>query len=319
MSDVVTIGETMVLLTAPNQYGKIKESSSLIKQIGGAESNVAIALSRLGHEVTWISRVGKDPMGEEILYRLRAEGVDTKSVIVDPNHQTGLMFKERTLNRDPNVYYYRQNSAASYLQKDDIEERTISSTKILHVTGITPFLSESCLEMVRSAIRVARKNKVKVSFDPNLRLKLWNIERARPVLMELIKQADYFFPGVEEARLLLNQPNYSVEDIIEHFLRLGVGEVIIKLGPEGCVTANSSGIVYVDGMKVVEVDSVGAGDGFCAGYLSGVLKGLDIQACAKRANTIGALAVTDPGDCGGYPTEEELEIILSKSKSVQGR
>lgn len=144
MSEVVTIGETMVLLTTPDQFGKLKNSSTLIKQIGGAESNVAVALARLGHEVAWVSRVGKDPHGEEILSRLRAEGVNTKDVIIDAEHRTGLMFKERSVKGDPNVYYYRQHSAASYIQKEDIKEETICSACILHITGIMPALSESC-------------------------------------------------------------------------------------------------------------------------------------------------------------------------------
>ncbi|WJQ05546.1 sugar kinase (plasmid) [Geobacillus stearothermophilus] len=316
MSEVVTIGETMVLLTAPDQLGKIKDSSILIKGIGGAESNVAIGLSRLGHRVTWVSRVGNDPFGEEILYRLRAEGVDTEHVIVDPKHRTGLMLKQRSLLGEPTVFYFRENSAASHLKKEDIKEEVICSARILHVTGITPALSASCQETVLEAVKMAKKNGVKVSFDPNLRLKLWSIDEARRVLMPLIMYSDYFFPGLEEARLLLNNPHMDVESIIRHFLDLGIERVVLKLGHEGCVTANREETVYVEGFKVKEIDPVGAGDGFCAGYLSGVLKNLSPKECAQRGNIVGALAVTDWGDYSGYPTAYELERILHRTITI---
>jgi 2-dehydro-3-deoxygluconokinase len=316
MSEVLTFGETMVLLTAPDRFGKIKHSQTLRKQIGGAESNVAIALARLGHDVAWVSRVGRDPFGEEILYHLRAEGVNTADVIVDADHRTGLMFKEHPIKGDPSVFYYRQDSAASHLQKEDLNKETIRSARILHLTGITTALSESCRETVFEAVKVAKEAGVKISVDPNLRLKLWSIEEARPVLMELIKQADYFFPGLDEARLLLNQPDYTVEEILDDFLELGIEQIVLKLGPEGCVVANLQEVAHVEGIQVPEIDTVGAGDGFSAGYLSGVLTGLSPKECAKRANIVGALAVTDPSDYGGYPTREELEAILNKSTVV---
>lgn len=317
MSEVVTFGETMALFTTQNQFGKIKDSTFLQKQIGGAESNVAVALARLGHDVSWVSRVGKDPLGDEIIYRLKAEGVNTSHVIRDSLHPTGLMFKERPPVGDPNVYYYRRNSAASHLQKEDINEEIIRSAKLIHLTGILPALSKSCQEVVFEIIRLAKKFGTKISFDPNLRLKLWTIEEARSVLLEIIKQVDYFFPGVDEARLLLDQSNYSVEEIIDYFLNIGVEQVIVKLGPDGCVTANRQTSIHVKGIKVVEVDSVGAGDGFCAGYLSGILSGLDSEHCAKRANIIGALAVTDPSDYGGYPNKEELDSFLFRKESTR--
>ncbi|MCP8969677.1 sugar kinase [Ectobacillus ponti] len=314
MHEVVTVGETMVLLTAPEHYGKLKQAPVLQKQIGGAESNVMVALARLGHHTAWISRVGADPFGEEIMYRLRGEGVDTRHVLVDAQHRTGMMLKQRQQGSDPHVFYYRQHSAASHLHPSDLPEKVIASARILHVTGIMPALSQSCRDTVFAAVGLAKQHGVKVSVDPNLRLKLWSIEEARPVLLELIRQADYFFPGVEEARLLLEEPDCAVDDLIARFLEMGAGRVIMKLGSEGSITADAASASLVTGIQVTEVDSVGAGDGFCAGYLSGVLRGLPPQECARRANIVGALAVTDPSDYGGYPTEEELNASLQRSK-----
>jgi 2-dehydro-3-deoxygluconokinase len=317
MQELVTLGETMVLFTPFNSNGRIKSSGSLVKNIGGSESNVAIGISRLGHSAAWISRIGKDPFGEEILYRLNAERVNTSNVSVETRAGTGIMFKERIRGGQPSVYYYRNSSAATYLSKTDIDEDLIKKAKILHVTGITPALSPSCFEVVLHAISVAKKHGVKVSFDPNLRLKLWSIENARATLLPIAEQADLFFPGLEEARQMLNNDDLTKHEVVSAFLDMGIQQVILKLGPEGCITANQSQQILSKGFQVNEIDAVGAGDGFCAGYLAGVLKGWQNRNCAELANATGALAVTEVGDCDALPTLEEVEQFMGLKAIVR--
>lgn len=309
MSELVTLGETMVLFT-PAHSGKMKNAHLLLKSIGGAESNVAIGVARLGHSVSWMSRVGNDPFGHEILYRLNAEQVDTSKVFVDDQLPTGLMFKERIRDDVSRVYYYRTNSAAASISPDDINEQSIKEAKVLHITGITPALSKSGLETVLHAISLAKKHNVNVSFDPNLRLKLWTIEQARNILLPIATQSDFFFPGLQEAKLLLNEKDLGADEAISAFLEMGVSRIILKLGTEGCITADQSQSIFSKGFKVKEVDSVGAGDGFCAGYLVGVLKGWNHDRCAQLANGVGALAVTEVGDYDALPTFEEVEEFI---------
>lgn len=315
MADVLTIGETMALLTSTTSE-RFKSSFLLQKNIGGAETNVAIGLSRLGHSTAWISRVGNDPFGEEILYRLRAEGIDVSNVLMDQNAQTGMMIKEKVRGNQTIVHYFRKGSAASNLVPFDLSTEQIRNAKILHVTGITPSLSDSCRETITEAIKLAKQNNTKVSLDPNLRLKLWDIKKAREVLLPLIKEADYFFPGLEEARLLLGDEELSPNQIIDGFLKQGIPNIILKLGKEGCITADQSNRFQVSGYPVVEIDPVGAGDAFCAGYLSGILSEKSPEECADLACAMGALAVTEVGDYNALPTRKEINEFMNKQSII---
>lgn len=200
--DVVTFGESMVLFN-PDSNGPIRYVQNFNKSIAGAESNVAIALARLGHEVGWFSRLGNDEFGRYIKAVIRGEGVEVSRAITDEEKSTGILFKERFIHSNPNVYYYRKDSAASNLKPEDIDIEYIKKAKILHITGITPALSKSCRDTVLKAIDIARENGVKVSFDPNIRLKLWDIDEATSVLLEIAQKADIIFPGIDEGEILL--------------------------------------------------------------------------------------------------------------------
>lgn len=316
MPDLVTLGETMVLLKPFSERGRLKSSQYLSKSIGGAESNVAIGVSRLGHSARWISKLGKDPFGEEILYHLNAEHVDTSCVAVSSVRPTGMMLKEQIRGGDTSVYYYRSQSAASTLSPADIREKWIADARVLHLTGITPALGDSCRDALLYAIEIAKKHQVKISFDPNLRLKLWTIEQARGILLSIAKEADFFFPGLSEARLLLDSPKASADEVVNAFLDMGISQVVVKLGPEGCLYATPNERFYTPGFPVTEVDSVGAGDGFCAGYLAGWFKGWTAEKCARLAAATGALAVTEPGDYEALPTMEEAEHLLEQTKII---
>lgn len=116
---------------------KLKTQTIVTKSIGGSETNVAIGISRLGRKSGWFSLLGKDPFGDEILYRLRAEGVDT-SAVRQTDGRTGLMLKEKSLTGDPRVFYYRENSAATHMNPEDLPIELIKTSRILHITGITP-------------------------------------------------------------------------------------------------------------------------------------------------------------------------------------
>ncbi|EPZ46052.1 MULTISPECIES: sugar kinase [Alicyclobacillus] len=315
MAELITLGETMVLLKPFHGGGRLKSSQVLSKSIGGAESNVAIGVSRLGHESAWISKVGRDPFGEEILYTLNAERVDTRYVSLS-DAPTGIMFKERIRDEDSRVYYYRERSAASTLQVDDVREDMIRGAKLLHLTGITPALSASCRDVVTHAMSLAKRNSVRISFDPNLRLKLWSAEEARATLLPMAREADFFFPGLDEARLLLNRPEADADEVLDRFLDMGIPTIVLKLGPSGCIYATSENRITVPGFKVTEIDSVGAGDGFCAGFLTGYLEGWEPAKCAELANAVGALAVTAVGDYEALPTMEEVEQFLGKRSSI---
>ncbi|QUI25667.1 sugar kinase [Vallitalea pronyensis] len=312
--DVITFGESMVLFN-PDAKGPLRYIHTFSKTLAGAESNVAIALARLGHDVGWFTKLGDDEFGRYIECFIRGEGVDISRIIKDETRSTGLLFKEHFAHVNPNVYYYRKNSAASSIAPSDLDYDYIKSAKILHVTGITPALSDRARETVMEAVDYAKAHGVKVSFDPNIRLKLWSIEEARPVILELCKKADILFPGIDEAEMLLgeNEP----EAIIKAFHEMGPDVIALKLGKKGCMVSNGKESHFVKGYTVQTMeDSIGAGDGFAAGFLSGLIKGNPIKTCGEYGNGVGAMATLVKGDVEGLPTFDQLLTFIHKKKHI---
>lgn len=303
MMDVVTIGESMVVFTPTTPLMRYAHTYS--RKFGGAETNVAIGLTRLGHHVGWISRVGEDEFGKALLSFIRGEGVDVSQVKYDATAPTGIYFKEIRHGGDVRVQYYRSNSAASRLLPEDIDQEFIKKAKYLHVTGITPALSESCYETVLHAIRIAKEHGVKVVFDPNLRKKLWTEEQARKVLLELASLADIILPGVDEGKFMFGEAD--PKKLCRLFLNHGAEIVILKVGAQGAYYGMKDEIKLVPGFPVKTViDPVGAGDGFAAGVISGFLDGIGLEQVVERGNAVGAIATQVEGDFESMPDRNEL-------------
>lgn len=314
--DVVTFGESMVVFN-PDINGPLRHVHNFTKSLGGAESNVATAIAKLNHTVGWFSKVSDDEFGRFVRDTIRAEGVDTSRVIIDKERSTGLLFKEHYQRSNPNVYYYRKNSAASSLSPEDIDEEYIKQAKILHLTGITPALSESAREAVYKAIDIAKKNGVLVSFDPNIRLKLWTIEEAREVLVDIASKADIVMPGLDEAEILLGLTDK--DEVCDYFLGKEAKIVAVKLGAEGCYIKTKEEGVKVAGYNVSDLiqDTAGAGDGFAAGFLSGYLDNLSLKEIGEYANGVGAMATLVLGDMEGYPYYDQLLEFIGKKQGIE--
>ena len=307
--DVVTIGETMVLFT-PERSSLMRYSESYSRKFGGAETNVAIGLSRLGHSTGWISRVGNDEFGKAMLSFIRGEGVDVTKVKTDATAATGLYFKEVRSGEDVRVQYYRSGSAASKLILDELDEAYIARAKFLHITGITPALSDNCYKAVLKAITVAKQNNVTVVFDPNLRRKLWEEEKARAVLLEISGLADIVLPGLDEGYFMFGE--VAPVKLGNLFLEHGAKLVVLKVGAKGAYYFTEKESELVTGFQVkTVVDPVGAGDGFAAGLISGLLDNLTIKNAVKRGNAVGALQTQVQGDYEGLPDKEELERFMN--------
>jgi 2-dehydro-3-deoxygluconokinase len=311
---LVTIGETMGLLTA-TQYGPLRSAPSLGLGVAGAESNVAIGVRRLGHDATWIGRVGDDEVGDLVESTLRGEGLHLE-LARDTVRPTGLMLKSRRTAAITRVTYYRSGSAASALSPDDLPLELIASARILHVTGITPALSDSCREAVLHAVKHARAQGTCVSLDINYRAALWDEDVARPVLRELAELADILFAGPDEADLLLGSASGpSPASIAADLAKLGPAETVVKCGAAGAVAWADGRTVEKAAVPVHPVDPVGAGDAFVAGYLAGVLDGATHEERLELATLTGAFAVTVSGDWEGAPTRREL-ILLGQAEGT---
>ncbi|MCR8635720.1 sugar kinase [Paenibacillus radicis (ex Xue et al. 2023)] len=311
--EIITFGETMALMMPTSTKG-IEYSSQFNGLFGGAESNVAIGVARLGHRVGWFSRMGKDPFGRMILKKIRGEGVDVSRVELTAEAPTGLMMRE-VVSGKTSVYYYRKGSAASTLKPEHLDEEYIKQAKYLHVTGITPALSGSCREAAIEAIRIARKHGVKVCFDPNLRLKLWLMDEAREVLLEMAKEADYFLPGLDELKLLYQTESF--DEIVGHLNELQAVS-IVKGGDDETYVVEQGKVSSVPYFKAEQVvDTVGAGDGFCAGFIVGLLKNYSHTEAVRLGNLIGSMVVQTEGDWEGIPTWEQVEAVLNNVKHVE--
>jgi 2-dehydro-3-deoxygluconokinase len=294
----------MVLFLA-EQSGPLREASTFRKHVGGAESNVAIGMCRLQHSAGWISRVGDDELGRAIVFRVRGEGVDTSRVIVDPQAPTGVMVRERRELGPIAVAYYRKGSAASRLSPTDLDEDYVTHAKTLHLTGITPALSESCRQTTFAAAEMARAAGVRVVLDPNIRYKLWSAQEARATLRDLAAKADVVLPGADEAELLTgaSDPLTAARDL----LKLGPGLVVVKLGAEGAIAVTADRVVRVAGVALSRVvDPVGAGDAFAAGFHTAWLRNLPLEDTLALANRCGAVATTVAGDIEALPRWEEV-------------
>nr|WP_300312163.1 sugar kinase [Halomonas sp.] len=316
--EILSFGEAMALFVA-DEPGDLAAVESFSRGIAGADTNVAIGLSRLGFHVGWLSRVGNDSFGRYLRAKLEAEALDCHHLIIDPDHATGLVFKERALDgADPKVEYLRKNSAASHLSAADAANIDFSALRHLHATGIPPAVSASCRELSWHLLKTARQHDASVSFDPNLRPSLWSSEQEmRDTLNAMAAHANWVLPGLAEGRLLTGQQ--SAHDIAGFYLDQGAEAVVIKLGPEGSyyrgILAGHEEEFTVAGVPVQEVvDTVGAGDAFAVGFVSAILDGLSPRQALRRANITGAEAVQVIGDMEGLPDRKRLAALEAAVK-----
>jgi len=307
MLDVVTMGETMIQMT-PKQSGLLRHARTFERYVGGAESNVAIGLARLGHETGWMSRVGADEFGAHVQATIRGEGVDTSQVIRDEEAPTAVYFKEQRRADHTRVYYYRDGSAASRLAPSDLDPDYMGQAEYLHLTGITPALSDRCREATWEALRIADEEGVAVSFDPNVRRKLWSEAEARTTLRDMLPHVHTVLTGEGEAALLTGEDTPAAAARALH--ALGPSQVVVRLGAEGALGLSDAGLERRGAIEVEAVDVVGAGDAFTAGYLSGQLRGWSLGRSLRLGNVAGGLATTVRGDCEGIPTWEEVQAYL---------
>ncbi len=310
--DIVVFGEAMAMFIA-DDYGPLEMAEHYTRGLAGAEINVATGLARLGYRVGWLSRLGVDPLGRFILNEVRRSGIDTTRVLFDEAHPTGFQLKSRVQVGDPQVIYFRRGSAASFMDLSAEDDAYIRSARHLHVTGIFPALSESCRRYTYHAIEQAREAGMSISFDPNLRPVLWkSVDEMRIVLNDIAQRVDWIFPGLSEATLLTGYT--TPEDVAQFYLDQGVKKVVVKVGARGSCLFTASECYDLPAFSVEVVDTVGAGDGFAVGIISGMLEGLSPLQCLERGNAIGALAVMAPGDQEGLPVGETLNRFLEGQK-----
>lgn len=301
-------------LMVADEVKPLKDVEHFTRYVCGAEVNFSVGLSRLGHSVAYVSRVGDDPFGEHIRDFLAENQIDNRLVAVDREYLTGMQLKAKAAEgEDPLVVNFRKNSAFSHFRPEDIDGIDWTGVKHVHVTGISAALSKSCREAAAKLMDLAKAKGVRVSFDPNLRPALWPDKKEMVrVINALAAKADIVLPGIGEGETLMG--SRAPEKIADFYLGQGSKAVVVKVGAKGSFVKTSDGESFLSPGFHVEhvVDTVGAGDGFAVGTISALLEGLSLKDAAHRGAAIGALAIMVAGDNEGLPTREKLEAFMHK-------
>jgi 2-dehydro-3-deoxygluconokinase len=293
---VVCLGETMVVLV-PAEPGPVHEVVHWTRAIGGAESNVACHLAGLGVASAWVSAVGGDAFGRAVLDTVGGAGVDVSRVDVDPDRPTGLYVKEADAAGSP-VRYYRQGSAASAMDVDTLDRLDLTGVRLVHVSGITAALSDTCLALLREIL--CRPRGHLVSFDLNWRPALWR-DRDPSVLLSLADAADIVLAGADEAEAVWG----TGDPRALRSLLPGPSSLVIKQGSDGATLVEGDTYTYQPALRVDVVEPVGAGDGFAAGYLAAHLAG-DPPARRLRAGHLQAAAALLTSEDVGVPLPAQV-------------
>jgi 2-dehydro-3-deoxygluconokinase len=302
-AEVVTLGEAMVVLR-PIDATPVASAPLFTAGVAGAESNVAIGLSRLGHRVAFAGRVGNDAAGVRIRRTLRGEGVDVAGLRSDDEAPTGLLIRDSGSPRGISVDYHRRGSAGSRLHPGDLTDVPIATARILVVTGLTSGLSDDAAAAVLAAIRTARDHGVTVVLDPNLRFRLQPAARWQQLIDPLLELSDVVLSSPDELATVIggDEPDRLASRLHDR----GVGTVVLRAGQGATHVFDAAGITSVDVDPTTPVDPVGAGDAFTAGFVSGMLDDQPMADRIRRAHRVARRCVQSPGDFEGLPTRTEL-------------
>ncbi|PXW27391.1 sugar kinase [Paraburkholderia caballeronis] len=300
---VLAFGEAMVEF---NQASK--DRPDYLQGFGGDTSNFCVAAARQGVSAGFVSALGDDHFGRLLLGMWAAEGVDTSCVRVDPAAPTGVYF----VSHGPQGHafdYLRAGSAASRYAPRDLPLDAIAAARVLHLSGISVAISSSACDAAFEAIAHARSNGVRVSFDTNLRLKLWPLARARAVMTEVLRQTDICLPSWDDVVVLTGLDDRDA--IVDWLLAHGARIVALKLGKEGAYVATPDERRIVPGRVVAAVDATGAGDCFGGAFIARLVEGDDPFAAAHYANAAAALSTQGFGAVAPIPRREAVERMLA--------
>jgi 2-dehydro-3-deoxygluconokinase len=307
--DLTTLGETMLRLSVPNGE-RLDDARSLRMEIGGAESNVCVALSRLGRHTGWVSRLPDHGLGNAVLRTLRADEVDVSAVRRAPGERVGTYFVEyAAAPRGIHVIYDRADSAAARMTPEDVNWDYLLDTRVLHLTGITAALSESCYATVVQAVRRARAAGITVSFDVNYRAKLWAATVAGTKLRPLLAEAEVLFCKGADAEVLFGCAGEPRELMAQLKALTCARAIFCTFGERGAALLMGNDFTQRPALPVQIVDRIGSGDAFAAGALDGVLDG-DPRAGLERGLALAAIALTQHGD-RALTSRAELEAVMA--------
>lgn len=305
--DLVAIGEPML------EFNQVRpdDPSTYRRGFGGDTSNCIVAAARLGARTAYVTRLGNDAFGRLFLDLWRSEGVDTRGVGIDDDAPTGIYFVTHG-ESGHQFSYLRAGSAASRMRADTLPMDLVRNARVLHVSGISQAISAGACDAVLAAMDAAREAGTRISYDSNLRLKLWPLARARAVIVASMARCDWFLPSLEEAGQLSGCADAA--SIIDWCHAQGAPVVVLKMGAEGCWVSSREGRTRIHGHRVDAVDATGAGDCFDGAFAARICAGDAPTDAARFANAAAALATTGFGAVAPLPRNDAVRSLLARTQ-----
>jgi len=302
MPDIVAIGEPLVEF---NQ-ARSNDPAAYLQGFGGDTSNMAIAAARLGADVGYVTRVGADRFGRMFLDLWQSEGVDTSGIAVDAQAPTGVYFVSHG-TQGHEFSYLRAGSAASRMTADALPLELVRTAHLVHASGITQAISPGACDAVFAAFDIARAGGAVVTYDPNIRVKLWPLARARAIVLASVAMCTWCLPSEEDASILFD--NLAADAVIDALHRAGARGVVLKQGAAGCLVSDGAKREHVPPHKVQSVDATGAGDCFDGAFATRLIAGDDPFTAAHYANVAAALATTGYGAVAPLPRAADVAAV----------
>jgi len=304
--DILCFGEPLYEFNQQND-------SNFLAGHGGDVSNCAIAAARYGATVEMFAHLGDDQFADSFIELWKQENVRTEAVTKINEGETGVYF----ISHDTDGHHFsyrRKNSAASNIDVDDVSEELIEKASILHVSGISQAISSSASRAVTRAIDIANSTNTLVSYDTNLRLKLWSLDQARETIHASTRKCHVVLPSIDDACQLtsLSQP----DKIVDFYLDQGCAVVALTMGENGVVIATESKREVLPSFNINSIDSTAAGDIFDGAFLANYAKHRDPFKSAKFANAAAALSTTRFGAVSSIPTKQEIMSFCNKHGGV---
>jgi 2-dehydro-3-deoxygluconokinase len=306
---IVSLGEPLIEFNRPKEG----DGRTWLQGFGGDSQNVAIAAARQGASAGYLTSVGQDWMGDAFFELWRSEGVDTSRVTRHPTAPTGVSFVTHTATGHK-FDYLRKNSAASLMQPAGLAADYIAGAKFFHLSAIGQAISDSARQTCDAAIAAARTAGIKVSYDSNLRLRLWDLDTARKTIHATFALCDIALPSLDDSQQLtgLAEP----EAIADFYLDLGTPLMALKMGSEGALVASRDRRIRIPPHRVKAVDATGAGDTFDGAFLARLLEGDDVEAAARYANIAAALSTTGYGAVTPIPRKADVIAAMKRPNTL---
>lgn len=302
-ASIAALGEALV------EFNQVQAGDPTYRQgFGGDTSNAVIAAARNGARCAYLTRIGSDAFGGMLMQLWQREGVDTRAVTVDQNAPTGAYFVTHS-EQGHAFSYLRAGSAASLMTAADLHIALLRNVRYLHLSAVSQAISTGACDTAFAAIETARAAGTAISYDPNLRLQLWPLARAKAIIRATIGVSDYFLPSLDDARAFTGLED--AEAILDWCFDAGAHHVLLKLGPQGVIVADRAKRSRVDGFRVEAVDATGAGDCFAGAFLARLAQGDDTLAAARYANAAAALTTTGYGAVAPIPRPEQVHALLA--------